>query len=253
MKQTWIWTILLAATVTGCGGGSKESKVAFSRVTVERAVGIDNSKEGPRCQVKLDIMQATDTASEAGRRMNELIVAKIFDMEQLTVQAAADSFANQYTRDYRKNMAPLYREDRSDAEKRPWYEYRYSVGTEARQGREGVTNYLITLEYYEGGAHGIEQLLTLNIDEKTGEPVTLRDILGEGYEQQLCKRLLEALLEKTGTRDLKELHDRGYLYSMDMFVPENYIIGDDEVTFIFNPYEIAPYSEGRIELTLEVE
>ena len=253
MRHTWFLTVLLAATMTGCGSGSNGSKEAFSRVTVERTVGIDNSKDCPQCQVKLDIIQPTDTASEAGRRTNELIVGKIFDMEQLTVQAAADSFANQYTRDYRKNMAPLYREDRADAEKRPWYEYRYTVKTEVKDGREGVTNYLITLSYYEGGAHGIEQLLTLNIDKKTGEPVTLKDVLGEGYEQQLCERLLEALLEKTGTRDLKELHDRGYLYSMDMFVPENYILGDDEVTFIFNPYEIAPYSEGRIELTLDVE
>ena len=37
---------------------------------------------------------------------------------------------------------------------------------------------------------------------------------------------------------------------MDMFVSENYIIGDDKVTFIYNPYEIAPYSEGTIKLDI---
>ena len=183
--------------------------------------------------------------------MNEQIVKKIFDMEQLSVQTAADSFANVYTRDYRKNMAPLYREYRADAAKRPWYEYRYTVTTETRVERKGVTNYLITLDYYEGGAHGITQLLTLNMDNKTGEMVTLSDVYGENYEQPLTERLLEALLEKTGARNIGELHDRGYLYSMDMFVPANFIVGDDEVTFIYNPYEIAPYSEGRIELVIK--
>ena len=37
---------------------------------------------------------------------------------------------------------------------------------------------------------------------------------------------------------------------MDMFIPENYIITDDKVTFIFNPYEIAPYALGSIELII---
>jgi hypothetical protein len=81
--------------------------------------------------------------------------------------------------------------------------------------------------------------------------VTLNDIYGENFEQPLTERLLEALLEKTGAHNISELHDRGYLYSMDMFVPANFIVGDDEVTFIYNPYEIAPYSEGRIELVIK--
>ena len=257
MKKTWIISCLTTATLmttamlTGCGGDGSKTKDGFRHVTVERSVGIDNGKDSPQCQVQLDILAANDTASEAGRRMNEQIIKKIFDMEQLSVQAAADSFANVYTRDYRKNMAPLYREDRADAAKRPWYEYRYTVTTETRGERKGVTNYLITLDYYEGGAHGITQLLTLNMDNKTGEMVTLNDVYGENFEQPLTERLLEALLEKTGAHNISELHDRGYLYSMDMFVPANFIVGDDEVTFIYNPYEIAPYSEGRIELVIK--
>ena len=257
MKKTWIISCLTTATLmttamlTGCGGDGSKTKDGFRHVTVERSVGIDNGKDSPQCQVQLDILAANDTASEAGRRMNEQIVKKIFDMELLSVEAAADSFANVYTRDYRKNMAPLYREDRADAAKRPWYEYRYTVTTETRKERKGVTSYLITLDYYEGGAHGIKQLLTLNMDNKTGEMVTLSDVYGENFEQPLTERLLEALLEKTGARNIGELHDRGYLYSMDMFVPANFIVGDDEVTFIYNPYEIAPYSEGRIELVIK--
>ena len=62
--------------------------------------------------------------------------------------------------------------------------------------------------------------------------------------------LLEALEEKVGASNLKELHNRGYLYSMDMFPSENFILGDDAITFIYNPYEIAPYEKGCIELKI---
>jgi hypothetical protein len=36
-----------------------------------------------------------------------------------------------------------------------------------------------------------------------------------------------------------------------MFAPENFVLGDDEVTFVYNPYEIAPYDQGLI--TLEID
>lgn len=251
MKHSLIYIILvILVTFTACGGNSRESSIEFNHVTVEKNVSIDNSKDAPQCHVHLDILQVANDTSSRGCLINEAIVNKIFDMEQLTPQAAADSFANTYTRDYRKNMYPLYREDYADAQKRPWYEFRYVVTTETIHDGD-ITNYLITLDYYEGGAHGITQLLTLNFDNKTGRQVTLGDIFGPDYEASLCDQLVEALLKKTGDHDLKELHQRGYLYSMDMFIPENYIIEGDQVTLIYNPYEIAPYSEGQIKLEIK--
>jgi Protein of unknown function (DUF3298). len=252
MKQLRYFTtlaILSAVLLSACGDKSEPSS-DFEPVTVEKTVNIDNSKDAPQCHVHLEVLQAKNATSEAGRLINESIVSKIFDMEELSIQAAADSFANTYTRDYRKNMAPLYSEDRSDASKHNWYEYRYTVTTEALDGGDDIINYLITLDYYEGGAHGITQLLTMNFDRKTGHQLKLSDIFGTDYERSLCEKLLQALFDRTGENSIEALHLRGYLYSMDMFIPENYIITDDKVTFIFNPYEIAPYSEGRIELDI---
>ena len=37
---------------------------------------------------------------------------------------------------------------------------------------------------------------------------------------------------------------------MNIYVPENFILGSDAITFIYNPDEIAPYSLGSIELTI---
>ena len=35
-----------------------------------------------------------------------------------------------------------------------------------------------------------------------------------------------------------------------MYPSSNFILGKDGITFIYNPYEIAPYALGRIELTI---
>ena len=33
-------------------------------------------------------------------------------------------------------------------------------------------------------------------------------------------------------------------------MPENFILGSDAITFVYNPDEIAPYTVGSIELTI---
>jgi hypothetical protein len=249
MKYHYIY--LLAALLMGCG--SDKPNVVFDSIKVDRTVNLTKDQDSPQCHVVLEVLQNQQATSEVGRMMNKAIVSKIFDMQDISVQAAADSFANSYTRDYVKNMLPLYREDRSDKEKHPWYEYRYSIGTETVDGREGTTPYMIRLEYYEGGAHSISQQLTLNFDNVTGHVLNLSDIMVPGYESRLNELLLQALMKHTETKSVEELRQRGYLYSMDLFVPENFILAEDELTFIYNPYEIAPYSEGLIEIKISYD
>ncbi len=37
---------------------------------------------------------------------------------------------------------------------------------------------------------------------------------------------------------------------MDIFPSENFILGDETITFVYNPYEIAPYAMGSTELII---
>jgi hypothetical protein len=37
---------------------------------------------------------------------------------------------------------------------------------------------------------------------------------------------------------------------MDIFPSENFILNDETITFVYNPYEIAPYAVGSIELII---
>ena len=40
---------------------------------------------------------------------------------------------------------------------------------------------------------------------------------------------------------------------MEMYPSNNYVLGKEGITFIYNPYEIAPYALGRIELTISYD
>ena len=254
MRKNTYKALLTLATImltTACGTTDND-KLAFDKATVEKTVKIaPDEEDSPQCNVTLSIDYATDAnGAERASQLNDVVQHKLLAMTGLAMQQAADSFANKYTRDYVQHYAPLYREDKKDEKKRSWYEYHYVIETQVQDGREGTVNYLATLDYYEGGAHGINQQLAMNFDTRTGHVYQLQDLFVPGFEQPLAKMLEKALCEKTDAKSVEQLRDMGYLYSMDMFAPENFIMEQETITFIYNPYEIAPYAMGKTELTL---
>ena len=166
------------------------------------------------------------------------------------MKIAAEKFISTYTDDYKKTMQPLYSQDRNDASKRFWYEYHYILEATTQKGTDNTITYLTTIDYYEGGAHGINQQQILNFDSRTGLLLTLKDIFVSGYEQPLKDLLLKALLSKTGCKNIRALRTKGYLSSMDIFPTENFILGSETITFIYNPSEIAPYAMGSTQLII---
>lgn len=251
MKKTVI-SIAVALTVAACSGGSSSGVGGTDYTTVksEKTVNISQEQGSPQCRVSLSLAAAKGSAQ--AKSINEAIACQLLNLEGVDdLQLAADSFAGKYTSDYQKNMAPLYREDRNDPEKRAWYEYHYNISGEAKSGRKDVTVYTAIIDYYEGGAHGINQKLIMNFDEKSGQLLTLSDVFVPGYETTLNELLLQKLIEKAGAKDVADLKARGYLYAMEMFAPENFSLDEEEVTFVYNPYELASYEKGLIEITLE--
>ncbi len=171
-------------------------------------------------------------------------------MQGLNMQQAVDSFARQYTHEYKQTLAPLYEQDKNDETKQRWYEYHYTIDTKTKTGRDNVVVYLINMDYYEGGAHGIEQQLVMNFDAQSGQQLTLKDVFVPGFEARMTELLLEKLMEIADVKTMDDLKAKDYLFSMDMFPSENFILDSDEITFIYNAYEIAPYAMGRTEISV---
>lgn len=244
--------VLLALSLAACGGDDRAIDIDFESIKAEKTVALNDEANSPDCKIALEVMAAKGNGKVA-QAVNNAIMAKLFDFSGVSPKVAVDSFANKYTSDYVANMTPLYKDDSGDPHKQSWYQYRYDVKTSVKDGRKGVCVYVINLFYYEGGAHGIDHTLTMNFDKQTGKQLMLADVFVPGYAQQLNERLIDALLKKVGAKTVNELHDKDYLYSTDMFPSENFILGEDGITFIYNPYEIAPYSKGKIELTIDYD
>ena len=251
MRNTKVYLLLLLPLLIFACKGSEEPTLIFEPITADKDIFLANEDNSPRCQVHLKLLQATEDNGERAKIVNETLMSRLLNKHGETdLKTAADKFVEDYTVNYKNTMLPLYNQDRADTTKKAWYEYHYVIEATTQQGTASTMSYLATVDYYEGGAHGINQLITFNFDIATGKMITLADVFAPGYETQLNGVLLKALKSKTGFNSLNELKDAGYLYSMDMFPSENFILNDETITFVYNPYEIAPYALGSIELII---
>ena len=228
---------LFALLMTGCESVD-ENTILFDEVSADKVVKLANDDNSPTCSVLLKLAYATEQNGHKASVINETIQKRLLNMHDLTMKQAIDSFANNYTESYRQNFQPLYNQDRLDSTKRSWYEYHYVITSQTQKGGKGTTAYIATIDYYEGGAHGVNMQETILFDNITGKELTLNDIFVEGYETALTPILLQSLEEKVGVGSLGELKNKGYLLKMKIFPSKNFILNDETITFIYNPREI---------------
>ena len=237
----------LLTTALACEEKKEPRQVPMDSFTVERQVALTADEDAPECSVKLNVCFAAgnDTTASA---INDALCLYLFHSPANSLREAADSFVTTYTSDYVNFLTPFYKADRGNDERKQWYEYWYTLDTEARTECPGYISYIATHEYFEGGAHSVRLKTAINFDTNTGRQVKLNDLLVAGYERQLTATLLQELQDEVVAKSMDELHEKGYLNATSMFVTENFVLDADGLTFIYNPYEIAPYENGLTEL-----
>ena len=248
-KYKWILPAALLLTIGSCHKVD-ENTVEFETLTTDKTITLSNEEQSPTCTVSLKLQNATEANGHRGEVINSTVIMQLFNMQDVSMQSAMEQFTENYIKHYKHTMLPLYNQDRADTTKRAWYEYHYVVSSDAHPGGKGTVTYIANVDYFEGGAHSVQQTTVFNFQAKSGRLLTLKDVFVEGSEQRLGQILLRALMEKTGLMSTGELKEKGYLTTGKMFAPQNFIIGDETITFIYNPSEIAPYAVGSTELVI---
>lgn len=126
------------------------------------------------------------------------------------------------------------------------YEFQ-SMFDSAYVGADVVSAKLI-VSTYMGGAHPNAAIYGLNYDRETGNQLTLDDALS----------MVGLTLEEVAERAKAELSTKlgSDIISPEGFdpTPENYstfTVSPDEVTFIFQVYQVAPYAAGPQEVSFD--
>jgi len=201
--------------------------------------------EKTELRVRIDLPYvAADGNAEAARRINaEILRTALSACGNATNAAGAENFANgirRFVADEVKNFRARQTEIYTAGEEPVCTENEISIAGTVRRATPELLVYEIRTVQFFGGAHPSHELHVLNFDPRTGTRITLRDIFKPGSEPELAK-----ILEREAAKNA-DVPANGFFPKPAPH--ENFAIEPDGVVFIFNPYEIAPYSSGTIML-----
>lgn len=105
---------------------------------------------------------------------------------------------------------------------------------------------------YSGGAHPNLYSHFLNYDIKNNRVLDFNDIFVENSEEALLKIVTQHLLGNYFAESLEELGEKSGIFTDQIYVSRNVFLIGDSIIFHYNPYDIAPWSEGIISVKVPV-
>ncbi|MDE6378566.1 MAG: DUF3298 and DUF4163 domain-containing protein, partial [Duncaniella sp.] len=113
---------------------------------------------------------------------------------------------------------------------------------------EQLITYRVTVTSYMGGAHPITAILPITYDFSTSTLLTLDNLLTSEGRSRIMPIITSALARQLDV-PVKGLRRAG-IFTDQLTEPGTPYIYNNTLYFHYNPYEIAPYSTGMIDVAL---
>ena len=258
--------MLLSTWLGGCGLMEKYDDSPYKHIFKEEEAHLTEDASSPFCDFSVDYTYLDEEGDSIATLINRTIQGEFLgnDYASLTPEEAVDSFMNVYIRDYRKETGELYQVDRakgtSDEEIPAWYNQTYSLVTFIEEGHGGIINVSANVFVDTGGAHPHQWSQWLNFDFESGKLLTKDDIFLASAKADIERMLLDHLMlmqaeiyPDESLKTLEDLQQKGFLQMTNMYIPDNFLLHKEGVSFLFNRYDIAPYSAGEIVIEIPYE
>ena len=109
-----------------------------------------------------------------------------------------------------------------------------------------MITYLSDIYSFTGGAHGMILVKAMNFDSATGAKIGKADFFAADADSIVTEGIIRNLSEQYKTDGPDGLKDQGVFALGEPYVPDNFVLGKDSVTFIYQPYDVAAYALGTI-------
>lgn len=229
----------------------KGDKYAFQYVTFKESIPYKQGQEHPSCSFDLNVLKAHGTDTVFADAFNVDISYFLFNKRTTDVRGAMIHFIDSVLNIFKEENREQIRYAQEEGFEPRDIDYEYVINTEVHYGNgRDIIGHFINMYQYTGGAHGGTFITCRNYRLEDGSVVTLDNYFKPGYEEVLIPVLEKKLLEyaECGSRD--ELDEHGYFSNEPMFVSDNFEIRKDTIDFIYNQYDIAPYSTGITTLSV---
>lgn len=258
-KVVFLFTsVLFLAGIMGCGSKSENTDVKtvgfeIKKLSADTVFTLFGGKNGPKCEVEYALNYAE--GDDAGY-VNSFIIKKIFPQADTTsLETAVHNEMLEIVDDYKATLKGVTKKNISDGSIDPASaEYKRSVKSSYEIINNEILVYNLSFsELAYGESTGVENEFTFNFSINDKKEVTLDDIFVQGYKARLVKKIIDAMAENYKVGGIEGLRSKGIFTDGMPYAPDNFVIAKDEITFVYNPFEIAGRRFGIIKVSIPAE
>lgn len=169
-----------------------------------------------------------------------------------TVAGMADNYLRTYIMQYLqegKDAIDSYGEDMQAAA--TWMSYEEQAEGTVYFHEGSFLSYQFKVYSYMGGAHGNTVTANRVFDMSSQNTVTLSTLFTEESLSVVADNLRQALAIQNDCQTVDELIQSGIFFSAGEIEPnDNFLLDNKGLTWIYDPYEIAPYAYGPVTVSL---
>ncbi len=235
---------LLTAILYGsCRGKGQAPKAQTISVTVVSADTLARLSDDIQCHVHVDFTclrgKQYSAVNDSLLRMG-LLQPDYFSVsyDQLDPTTAIPIFMRQYVKEYME-IAQLVRQKEKKASQLIG---ELSIKTELRAAKDDYLTALSHITINNGNGQPTRYTIVRNFNPKDGKAISLQDVFGSDYKEELTQKVTASLAERLGLDDddITGLRAKGYFVGIDAYPTDNFILTDDSLIFIYTPGEISP-------------
>lgn len=250
--------ITLLLFVVSCQTERNTGNFIFNTVKENTEAHLFDDTNKPSCNLSIEYTYIKNSSKEALKdTLNNYLTTLFFGDSYVnrSIEEIILDYTNDYVQTYKNDLESLYKEDEEMHKENgenigSWYNYEKTLNSNIEFYNKDLLVYKIYYQEYTGGAHGIYATNYYNFDLKTKMILKLEDIFVPNYKEALMDALWNQLMEDKKASSKEELRDMGYESTDEITPTSNFKLDEQGITFLYNVYEIAPYSMGSIAVTI---
>lgn len=232
--------------------------IYFDTVSVDTICPLLSGHAQPACHFRLSLerplMKAETPLLPA---VQQFVVGMVrhgafAPMAGTDVARVVEIYCSQYIAKYLsdgKEAIEAYRGDVKTAS--PWLSYEELCTGRMLYNQEDVLSYQFQSYSFTGGAHGNTKVANGVFDYKTMCQLCVADLFASESVPDVSALLREELVRQYECQSMEELTKKRLFFAPDSIaINENFYVDDQGVTWMYDPYDIAPYSTGVVSVTL---
>lgn len=251
-----IFPLAIMAFFSSCNSDRKNAgsytteKISYKEVTYLTG----DTASSPKQEIDILLYDIKTELSDAGQNITRAVSQTILDAEMGSIDAMCREYIETKKREY-TGLLPEGLTIEEAGEEYFWLrcDHTYSIDSEVIAGYKGYINYVISFFEFAGGAHPSSWCTILNFDPKNGQEIVPDDFMKGNYESVLLPFIKAGIAKHFEKETFEEVVQEGLLFEEEIPLASNFIIGAEEITFVYNRYEIAPYAAGEIPVSIPLK